>query len=265
MSKAKKTGIESLAGKYARYSIVGEIERNILSIAPTKVEKDDLLLSDVYCEENYDLELYTSLRESIEKEGFSVPLIVIKNQDGKFEIINGVKRFLIGKKLGLEVFPVAVAELSDERKFAYLLENIQNEKDSPYVRVYALNILNTKYGLSIEDLATLSSCSISQIRNLLRLCNLPPYAKKALVEEQISYGEARLLLNLSSANQRKLFDMMIDTDLSVRELEKKKKRMNGYRNGNVEIKKDGDTITIRFEDKKQLDRLYPRIKELLSD
>ena len=261
--KNKRTDLSSLVSKYQRYSVVSEIEHNLLGATGFQTPIDDLNLSDLFLEENYDLSLYSSLEDSIRKEGFFVPLIIVKNGD-KLEIINGVKRYLLAKKIGLKTLTTVKADLSTERKFAYILENIQAEGDSALVKAYAFGVLKDKYGYDEKKLAELSSTSIAQVRNLLRLKQLPLFLKEAMISFKISYGEARSLLNLPLEKQKELYEKIINGSLSVRELEKEKRTYAGTQK-KTKVTKSKNKITITFTNEKEAEKYYPRLFKEFSD
>ena len=62
---------------------------------------------------------------SIERIGFLVPLIVIKNKDDKYVIIDGQHRFLAAKELGIEELPVIIVP----NHLAQLMMNFNIEKE----------------------------------------------------------------------------------------------------------------------------------------
>lgn len=262
-TKTGRTDLGNLVKKYQRFSVVDEIEQNLLGISETKVPIELLFLSDLFSEENYDLDSYGSLEKSLRQDGFFVPLIVVKNQE-RYEIINGVKRFLLAKKIGFKELPIVKAELPEERKFAYILENIQEEGDSALVKSYAFQVLNEKYGLKEEKLSSLSSYSISQIRNLLRLKNLPDFLKKSIRSFEITYSEARSLLNLPLDKQKELYQKIKSENLSVRQLEKEKRSYCGSHKKSI-VKRKGKTVTITFADEKEAEKNYPRLVRFFSE
>ncbi len=262
-TKQKRTDLNSLVKKYQRYSIVNEIEQNLLGHSQSEVPIESLHLSDLFSEENYDLNYYKSLEESITKDGFFVPLIAVKKDDG-YEIINGVKRFLLAKKNGYAKLPVVKAELDDERKFGYILENIQAEGDSALVKSYAFDRLKNKYGYDDNKLSVLSSYSVSQVKNLLRLKDLPDYIKSSLKDFTLSYSEARSLLNLPKEKQRELYDSILNKGMSVRDLEKEKRSFSGNKRKTSVIQKD-NRIVITFESEEDAKKNLDRISRYFSD
>ncbi len=262
-TKANRTDLSSLVRKYQRFSVVDEIEQNLLGISETKVNIEELYLSNLFSEANYDLNCYRSLEDSLRNDGFFVPLIVVRRDKG-YEIINGVKRFLLAKRIGFSELPIVKADLEEERKITYILQNIQEEGDSALVKTYAFSVLKKQYGYSEEKMASLASCSVSQVKNLLRLETLPDFLKNGIRSYDLSYSEARSLLNLPVEKQKELYGKIRKGVVSVRDLEKEKRSFSG--NGRkTKVVKNGNRITITFENEEEAKRNYPRVLRFFSD
>ena len=264
VKKKRKTDLNSLVNRYKRVSVVSEIEKNLVGNTIISLSPDELILSDLYSEKNYNLDIYTSLEKSIREDGFLMPLIAVKNEGGNYEIINGVKRFLLGKKIGLKTIPIVKAELAKERKFQYILENIQSEGDSAFVKTYAFTVLKEKYKYNDSDIADLSSLSLAQVRNILRLNNLPQFLKDALLDFTLTYAEARSLLNLPLDRQKELYDGIRKGEFSVRELEKVKRRYTGKSKENKVIR-NKNKITITFKSEEEAIKNYDKLVRDFKD
>jgi ParB family chromosome partitioning protein len=65
------------------------------------------------------------LSSSIERIGFLVPIIVVKDKDDTFTIIDGQHRYLAAKELGIRELPVIVVP----QKIAQLMMNLNTEKE----------------------------------------------------------------------------------------------------------------------------------------
>jgi len=65
------------------------------------------------------------LSTSIERIGFIVPIIVVKDEDDAFTIIDGQHRFLAAKELGIREIPAIVVP----QKLAQLMMNLNIEKE----------------------------------------------------------------------------------------------------------------------------------------
>ena len=263
-SKSNNQDIVSLISRYKGSSVVSEIERNLSSFQKGDYPISKLYLSRYYDEMNYDLSSYSALTESIRKDGFLLPLIIVKGEkEGCFEIINGVKRFLIAKSLSMEKVPCILAEIDPERKKVYLIENIVEEGGCPLVKSHAFRLL-LEDGYSPSNIAEISHLSISQVRNLIRLDNLSDKLKIALIRNEIQYGEARALLNLPSKTQDELFAEIVEDDISVREIEARKRAILGRQRKRTVVLK-GRTVLIHFEDEEEARNHFLKFKKELEN
>lgn len=262
--RTRRTDLSALVEKYQGLSVVSEIERNLLSADRYEYPIENLDLSDLYSEDNYHLDRYQSLEDSLRNDGFLVPLILVRKEDGRYEIINGAKRFLLAKKLGYRKMPCVKADLPTNRKVEYVIQNIISEGDNPLVKTYAFHILSTRYGYSDEDIARLSSLSITQVRNLKRLDSLPDFLKDGILDFTLSYSEARCLLNLPLEKQRYLYEEIKKGSLSVRDLEKEKRsHLGNQRKRKVTLHEK--SVTIVFHNEEEARKYYPQIVKEFSD
>ncbi len=262
--RKKRIDFSSLVEKYQGLSVVSEIEKNLVLSQRSEAEIEKFVLSDLFDEKNYNLEIYHSLKDSLIKDGFLMPLIVLEKEDGTYEILNGVKRYLLAKKLNYQKIPYVKTELTTERKLEYILENIMKEDDNPLVKTYAYLRLEKEYSFSDEKIAILSGVSVNQVRNLKRLNQLPSFLKEGLIDNTLTYSEARSLLNLPKEKQIALYERIKNGSLSVRDLEREKRTYLGNsKKRKVTLNKK--SITIQFSDIEEAKKFYPIIKKQYSD
>lgn len=262
--KTKRTDLSALVEKYQGLSIVSEIERNLLSANRAKYPIQKLFLSDLFEEKNYHLDQYEGLKSSLKQDGFLVPLIVSKRKDSNYEILNGVKRFLLGKECGFLEIPCVLADLSEERKHAYIIENIIQEGDNPLIKTHAFLTLKNKYHYTDEKISSIAKLSLTQVRNLERLDSLPSFLKEGILDFTLSYSEARSLLNLPFEKQKELYGKIQSGSLSVRDLEREKRTFLGNkRKRKVTLKKN--KVTILFSSEEEAKKIFPQIIKSFSD
>jgi len=172
------------------------------------------------------------LADSIQQNGILQPLIV-KAQNGGFEIVAGERRFRAAQMIGLEKVPAVLIEgLSRlEQIQLALIENLQREDLNIMELADGYAVIITEHGLTQEQLAAKVSKDRSTIANTLRLLNLPNEIKELIRDGKISSGHARAILALESdKEQLTVAQKIIDENLSVRVLEtliygnKRKKR-----------------------------------------
>ncbi len=176
--------------------------------------------------ENFDEDALNELAESIKKIGVLEPLIVRKN--GKhYEIIAGERRWRAAKLAGLKEVPVVIKEYTEqEMTEVSLIENIQRENLNPVEEAKGYKRLMEEFGLKQEEVAAKVSKSRAAVANLVRLLKLDESVLDMLSIGQISTGHAKVLLELSDAEQqRSAAETVVEKNLSVRETEKLVKSM----------------------------------------
>ncbi len=171
--------------------------------------------------ENFDEDALNELAESIKKIGVLEPLIV--RQNGKYyEIIAGERRWRAAKLAGLKEVPVVIKEYTEqEMTEVSLIENIQRENLNPVEEAKGYKRLMEEFGLKQEEVAAKVSKSRAVVANLVRLLKLDESVLDMLSIGQISTGHAKVLLELSDAEQqRNAAETVVEKNLSVRETEK---------------------------------------------
>jgi ParB family chromosome partitioning protein len=115
-----------------------------------------------------------------------------------------------------EVSPLEMLELA-------LIENIQRADLNPIEEALAYQALIQEFGLTQESVAKQVGKDRSTISNSLRLLQLTPKVREALVNlpEVFTEGHARALININSEeDQIKAMNQIIALNLNVRETEK---------------------------------------------
>ena len=168
------------------------------------------------------------LAESIRENGVIQPLIVRK-ENGVFEIVAGERRWRAAKIAGLEKLPVVIRTATDQDVAELtLIENIQREDLNPIEEAEAYEKLAERFGLTHNEIAKKTGKNRSVVTNQLRLLRLSQKAKEALVSGAITVGHARALLAaLSPQEMDSLLGEVVKKDLTVRATEalvKKKTR-----------------------------------------
>ncbi len=171
------------------------------------------------------------LAESIRQNGVIQPLIVRK-ENGGFEIVAGERRWRAAKIAKLEKLPVVIRTATDQDVAELtLIENIQREDLNPIEEAEAYEKLSERFGLTHDEIARKTGKNRSVITNQLRLLKLSDKVKEALVSGAITAGHARALLGASSPKEMdSLLGEVLEKDLTVRQTEalvKKKSRDAG--------------------------------------
>ena len=166
-----------------------------------------------------DNEEMQNLVDSINERGILTPLTVRKISGTEYEIISGHRRFYAAKKLGFEMIPAFIYELTyEEAVIAMVDANLQREDILPSekARAYKMKLEALKHQgqtsaqvgqkWSVEQVAEDSPDSRSQIQRYIRLNNLIPELLDLVDEERIAFTPAVELSYLNEVEQADLVE-----------------------------------------------------------
>ena len=261
-------------------------------IGESKIEatKNKLLISDLYPNKFqprkiFDEDSLTDLEKSIKERGIIQPIIVRKSdENSKYEIIAGERRWLAAQKAGLNEVPVVVTEADDLKSLEFaIVENVQRNDLNPLEEAQGYQRLINDFSYDQEKVSKFIGKSRSYITNCLRILTLPGDVLDLIETKKITAGHAKILVGLQNASF--VAQKIIEKKLSVRQSEnfvkifKKKKGFFTKSNDpniqnlersisdkiglNVSIKnnkKNKGTITFSYHDIDQLNKIIDIIK-----
>ncbi len=261
-------------------------------IGETKVEQatNKLSVSDLYPNKFqprkiFDEDSLNDLEKSIKERGIIQPIIVRKSDENrKYEIIAGERRWIAAQKAGLHEVPVVVTEADDLKSLEFaIVENVQRNDLNPLEEAQGYQRLINDFSYDQEKVSKFIGKSRSYITNCLRILTLPSDVLDLIEKKKISAGHAKILVGLENASF--VAQKIIEKKLSVRQSEnfvkifKKKKGINVKFNDpniqnlerlisdkiglNVSIKnnkKNKGTITFVYHDIDQLNKIIDIIK-----
>lgn len=176
---------------------------------------------------NMDQTALSELAESIKAQGVMQPILVRPITVDQYEIIAGERRWRAAQLAGLSQVPALIRKVADESALAMsLIENIQRENLNPLEEAMGIQRLINEFGMTHESAGEALGNSRSTISNLLRLLNLSAPVQDMMMAGKIEMGHGRALLSLSSAEQIKVANVIVQKQLSVRETEKIVNRIN---------------------------------------
>ena len=277
MNKIKKglgRGLSSLIGETKIENKTNSL--NLAEIVPNKYQP----------RKNFDEENLNDLVNSIKERGVIQPIIVRKsnNNNSKYEIIAGERRWLAAQKAGLHEIPVVVTDADDLKSLEFaIVENVQRHDLNPLEEAQGYKRLIDDFSYDQEKVSKFIGKSRSYITNSLRLLNLPTEVLKFVEEKKISAGHAKILVGLDNA----LFiaNKILEKKLSVRQTEnfvkifkKKPSSLKSHKDANIQHleqsiidkiglnvsirnnKKNKGTITFSYKDIDQLNKIIEIIK-----
>lgn len=181
---------------------------------------DDIIPNRFQPREVFDEKALKELAVSIKEHGVIQPIIV-RNVNGKYEIIAGERRYKASALAGMTKIPAIIRNLDDkESSKVALLENLQRKNLNPIEEARTYQKILEIDEMTQDELAKTMGKSQSSVANKIRLLSLPDEVQNALLKEQISERHARSLLNIDDPKKQKdMLKKVIDTKMSVRQLE----------------------------------------------
>ena len=227
------------------------------------------------------------LTNSIRERGIIQPIIVrpSSNEEGKFEIIAGERRWQAAQYAGLHEVPVIVINADNLKSLEFaIVENVQRKDLNPIEEAEGYKRLIDEFSYDQDKVSKFIGKSRAHISNCLRLLSLPQEIIELIVDEKITQGHAKILVGLDNAIL--LAKKIISKKLSVRQTENlvkilksssystsKKKDPNivsleeeltdkiGMRVFVKNKRNNSGTISLEYKGADQLDRLVAIIKE----
>ncbi|MCF8364675.1 MAG: ParB/RepB/Spo0J family partition protein [Bacteroidales bacterium] len=177
---------------------------------------------------DFDAEALQELSDSIEEQGVIQPLTVRKLGYDKYQIISGERRLRAAKMIGLKEVPCYIRVANDEQMLELaLIENTHREDLNAIEISISYQRLLEECNLTQEELSKRVGKKRSTIANYLRMLKLPAEVQLAIREGKVSMGQARTFISIEDrSEQLRLLRIITEEGISVRELEKKVKKIN---------------------------------------
>ncbi|MFT6633052.1 MAG: ParB family chromosome partitioning protein [Bacteriovoracaceae bacterium] len=161
------------------------------------------------------------LSNSIKENGIIQPITVFE-EDGRFIIIAGERRYRASKLAGLDKLPVTIKKVTKRDTLAMaIIENVQRSDLNCVEEALAYYQLMNEFELTQDEVAKKIGKERSTIANFLRILKLPREVIQYIQREELSFGHAKILASVKDDEKvKRLARLAIDEKLSVRELEK---------------------------------------------
>ena len=198
-------------------SLIGE---NKIETQKNKLSVSVLIPNKYQPRKIFDEENLNELANSIRERGILQPIIVRKSNDeqSKFEIIAGERRWLAAQKAGLHDLPVVITEADDLKSLEFaIVENVQRHDLNPLEEAQGYKRLIDDFSYDQEKVSKFIGKSRSYITNALRLLSLPDEVIKLIENKKLSAGHAKILVGLENASF--VANKIIENKLSVRQTE----------------------------------------------
>lgn len=143
------------------------------------------------------------LTASVKANGIIEPLVV-RPQNGHFEIIAGARRFRAAQAAGLDAVPVTLREASDQVALELaILENLQRHDVHPLDEALGIDrLMKADPAYTVDAVAARLGKSERQIRHTLKLLQLAPEVREAFEQDRITAGHAHAIARLEPGRQK---------------------------------------------------------------
>ena len=265
-------------------SLIGDSE---VSENKTKISISSIVRNKYQPRKKFEKESLEELTNSIRVRGIIQPIIVRKSgdQDDKFEIVAGERRWQAAQNAGLHEVPIVVIKADKLKSLEFsIVENVQRKDLNPIEEAQGYKKLIDDFYYDQDKVAKFIGKSRTHISNCLRLLSLPKEVIGLIIDEKISQGHAKILVGLD--NVILLAKKIVSKKLSVRQTENlvrliKKINNKSFKGKDPNIsaienelgnklgmrvfvknkKNNSGTITVEYKASDQLDRLVEVIKK----
>lgn len=201
----------------------------------------------------FDDDALEELADSIATLGLIQPITVRKEENGKYIIISGERRWRASKLAGRKTIAAYIREADDKELHEMaLVENIQRQDLNAMEIAISLQRLIDECGVTQETVAQRVGKKRSTVANYLRLISMCPEVQAALKAGLISMGHAKAIAAAPEEAQPSVVKKVIKKELSVRATEQLVKKLT-----------EGKTTT-EATTEEEFPEIYTRIVEQLS-
>ncbi len=187
---------------------------NVEEVSVKKIQPNSFQPRREFSEEKLE-----ELAESIRIHGVVQPVIV-RADDGSFELVAGERRWRAAQMVGLERIPAIIGNFTERDMMEVaLVENVQREDLSPVEEATAYRSIQKEFGLTQAQLAQRIGMSRSQVANVLRLLKLPDKAQQLVQANRLGIGHAKVVLGVPEDIQAEFAQMIAEQEMTVRQAE----------------------------------------------
>ena len=182
----------------------------------------------------FDKNSLEDLSQSIKVQGIIQPIVVRKKTENNYEIIAGERRWRAAQLAQLHEVPVIIKDIDDKKILELsIIENIQRSDLNAIEEAIGFQNLIEQFNYTQEQLSDILGKSRSHIANTIRLSLLPQEIKDMIINNHLSPGHARCLINVK--NNIEFAKEIINRNLTVRQAEQLSK---GKKNFNKQKKEN---------------------------
>ena len=198
----------------------------------SKISISSIIKNKYQPRKKFDKESLDELTNSIKERGIIQPIVVriSEDQDGKYEIVAGERRWQAAQNAGLHEVPVIIIKADNLKSLEFaIVENVQRKDLNPIEEAEGYKRLIDDFNYDQDKVGKFIGKSRTHVSNCLRLLTLPKEVIELIIEEKISQGHAKILVGLE--NSLFLAKKIIDKKLSVRQSENLVRSLKNIKKG----------------------------------
>ena len=160
-----------------------------------------------------------SLQESIRRDGLQEPILVYEGPDGKYLVIDGVRRLVIASEFGWKEVHCIIKTGMADQDAAHLsyVKNMERNNLNPIDIAIHLKTMKEKFGYTLAELELKGYGSRASISNKLKLLDLTEPVQKSVVSGELSEAHGLELIKLPTAGeQERKAKQILEADISAK-------------------------------------------------
>ncbi|EQF22408.1 stage 0 sporulation protein J [Clostridioides difficile CD160] len=232
-------------------ALIPEIKGETSEKEIVNIDIDEIYPNEVQPRKQFDEEKIKVLSDSIKNYGVLQPIVVKKDENDKYMIIAGERRFRASKLANKSKIPAIIKDIDmkDIMEIA-LIENLQREDLNSIEEALAYKSLIEHYNVTQEEISEAVGKSRPHITNTLRLLNLGQDVIEMIDSGRITAGHGKALLRIVDKDlQLQIAKKIEEEELSVREVENIAKKISENKEEVPKKSKPKDVFILDVEDK----------------
>lgn len=201
-------------------------ESTDVSTGITTVKTDQIKPNKYQPRKQFNNEKLQELANSLKENGIIQPIIVTTKDKSEYELIAGERRLEASKLAGFNEIPVIIRSVSPKEQLQFaIIENVQREDLTAIEEAKAYQQLNEDFKLTHAQISEIVGKDRATITNFIRLLKLSREVQQMILDEKISSGHARAILQVDEELREKFSKLILKNKLSVRKAEEEAKRI----------------------------------------
>ncbi|MFL8712547.1 ParB/RepB/Spo0J family partition protein [Clostridioides sp. GD02377] len=232
-------------------ALIPEIKGETSEKEIINIDIDKIYPNEVQPRKQFDEEKIKVLSDSIKNYGVLQPIVVKMDENDKYMIIAGERRFRASKLANKSQIPAIIKDIDmkDIMEIA-LIENLQREDLNSIEEAIAYKSLIEHYNVTQEEISEAVGKSRPHITNTLRLLNLGQDVIDMIDSGRITAGHGKALLRIVDKDlQLQIAKKVEEEELSVREVENIAKKISENKEEVPKKSKPKDVFILDVEDK----------------